>query len=256
MEGDDVAVVLCVDVLWAQPALACVRSLRRRGNVPDRISIVVVTDDPEADALRPLRAEGCVLVPVDPEEVPALRRPAAPHVASSTCMWRLALPRLLLPRWQWALYLDADVAAAKPLDELLARRPRLLAARPLETPAARGRAWRRSWRGALLSPPARLPARSFNAGVMMLNLQACLALGLEAAAGRCATNDQLLLNLLAADAWEELPLEDNWPAPPDDARLPQGVRLVHFQGPRKPWRPADGHAWEAWWRQSGLSRES
>ena len=223
-----VVVVLAADSSWEIAVKACVASLRRWH---PSIDVAIITD-----SVSTFQDVSCHLLPA-PDYV--CTRPAAAHVVAPACMWRLAAPRLL-GGWDFALYLDSDVVVAAPLDRLLSMRPRLLAARRLACPVMRSRKWRvRDASG------MRLESRCFNAGVMLLNLEACRRLPLEELA-RGGSNDQSIFNAAAGESWEELGEEWNWTAPPERFYLPRGVCIVHFQGPRKPWA-CPQHAWRAWW---------
>ena len=225
-----VVVVLAADASWKIAVEACLASLRRWH---PSVNVALITD---AAGAVTFQDASCLLLPA-PDYV--CTRPVAGHVASPACMWRLAAPRLL-EGWDFALYLDADVVVAAPLGELLSMRPSVLAARRLACPVMRSRKWRVE-----ASTNMRLESRCFNAGVMLLNLEACRRLPLEDLARR-GGNDQSIFNAAAGEAWDELGERWNWPAPPDRFHLPSDVRIVHFQGPMKPWACTQ-HAWRRWW---------
>ncbi|CAN5664367.1 glycosyltransferase [soil metagenome] len=161
---------------------------------------------------------------------------------------RLALPQALAGDYRRLLYLDADVyvqggdiAGLSSLD--IGGRP-LAAVRDnsqWRTPGRRPEQFRR------LGLPG---ARYFNSGVMLIDVPAwraarlterCLDFAAEHQ-GRMIGHDQNLINCVLQGGWAELgPVwnwQYTWASRFFEAMV--GANIVHFIGPRKPWRHTGG----------------
>ena len=171
------------------------------------------------------------------------------HISVST-MDRLFLPELL-PNLAQVLYLDIDLLVQSDVGELFdiklgdnvvaAKRTRLRTWANLVRPITRGslhlppeKAWlmRRRIHGT-----GNLKTRTFNAGVLVLNLDAMRRDNFTAEnlhlVEACWLNDQDVLNVYCRDRVVEL--DPAWNVvPSQDSEL--DPRIIHWAGPTKPWK--------------------
>jgi len=171
------------------------------------------------------------------------------HISVST-MDRLFLPELL-PELDRVLYLDIDLLVQADIGELYdtvlgdnvvaAKRTRLRTWANLVRPVTRGslhlppeKAWlmRRRIHGT-----ADLKTRTFNAGVLVLNLDMMRKDNFTAEnlhlVEQCRLNDQDVLNVYCRNRVVEL--EPAWNTVPSQDAV-SSPKIIHWAGPAKPWR--------------------
>jgi hypothetical protein len=140
------------------------------------------------------------------------------------------------------LYCDVDVMFLRPLDELLARRPRSMAMAAEQTAPFFHEHDRLSytWRDQDYIVPMPFPIWTYSSGVVLFNLRqlrkhdhihnflAFCAQNLE----RIGNLDQSLLNYFFGKRIEKL--EGRWNCPPYRHNAANDGHIIHFHGP-KPW---------------------
>ena len=157
----------------------------------------------------------------------------------------LKLELALLPEladMPYCLYCDVDVLFLRPLDELLALRPRYMAMAREQT-APFFHEYERlhyTWRGKDYTVPMPFPIWTFSSGVVLFHLHrlrshdhihnflAFCVQNLE----RIGNLDQSLLNYFFGKRIERL--ESRWNCPPYRRNAANEGHIIHFHGP-KPW---------------------
>jgi lipopolysaccharide biosynthesis glycosyltransferase len=265
-----VLLALATDVTYlpwcAAAALSCLRSTAAR---PIEVVVLHGGDVPDADQQRFVGmvegAGGTGRFLAIADGTVAHLPSKGPALGGRTSWLRVALPALL-PDHDRALYLDGDVMAVAPLDELWATP---LHAAPIgAVPNVVGAAMRAHVEGLGLDPDGGY----FNAGVLLLDLERMRREGTAVAVadfvrdrGATPWYDQDALNVVAAGRWARL--DPRWNAQnsfwfwPDQAAATVGARalgeatadpgILHFEGPAymKPWHLGCPHPFAARYRE-------
>ncbi|GIG54934.1 glycosyltransferase family 8 protein [Demequina activiva] len=172
------------------------------------------------------------------------------HISVST-MDRLFLPELLSDL-DHVVYLDIDILVQADVGELwdielgdnafAAKRTRLRSWANLVRPITRAslrfepeKAWDMRRR---LHDESNLTARTFNAGILSINLELMRSEDFTARhmflVESCAMNDQDVFNIYSRDRVVEL--DTAWNTVPSQDFIEQ-PRIIHWAGPAKPWKP-------------------
>jgi lipopolysaccharide biosynthesis glycosyltransferase len=177
--------------------------------------------------------------------IPVLDKASIPQCFHRAIGAFLKLELALLPEladFPYCLYCDVDVLFLRPLDELLALRPRYMAMAREQTAPFFHEHERLgyTWRGKDYTVPMPFPIWTFSSGVALFHLQrlrrhdhihnflAFCAQNLE----RIGNLDQSLLNYFFGKRIEKL--ESRWNCPPYRRNAAAEGHIIHFHGP-KPW---------------------
>jgi hypothetical protein len=236
-----IPVVFCIDdnPRYLPLLLVAVRSLRRvEGESAPCLCVYAGRD---AALLRSLEREGIPCARYSP----LLDRETIPRRFHRAMGAFLKLELALLPELanvSFCLYCDADVMFLRPLDELLALRPRCMAMAREQTAPFFHEFDKLDyvWRGKSYTVPMPFPIWTFSSGVVLFHLNHLRRRGyihnfLAFCAGnleRIGNLDQSLLNYFFGKRIEKL--EERWNCPPYTRGAASRGHIVHFHGP-KPW---------------------
>lgn len=235
-------VVFAVDDGYIEPFLVALHSLVTYGNVPVESRLFVIHDDSLSDASvawikRFVTDRNRSVVFMDATGRLPASLPLSPedHVTRAT-FFRLCAASLLPPHVGSVLYLDCDLLVRKDVRRLL-EMPVTASVAAVDHLSPED--------GVRLFGP--VGGTYFQAGVLILNLDAWRAIGSEDSFRRILTEqrslirwwDQDVLNLAFADAWQRLEIWDNVGFRVvesfSEKDLYAHARIVHFDGAQKPW---------------------
>ena len=235
-----IAIVTCCTIDWLRFSLATHCSVSRNVRLP--VDHIVVTDDedlPQATALIKKFMEH-YQVPIR-HEILREKIFADIHVGpfSQSTLFRLRLPQILASAYDRVLFLDSDVLALRPLDEMLQMD---LGDMPMAAVNDT----------AITSGISKVAANTFqsinfeagdvyfNSGVLLLDWKKTTsAKFMESALSFVSDKklrfiDQDAFNFVMRNKWMALPLEYNWTSNVDDCLKSDAV-IRHFTDRCKPW---------------------
>jgi lipopolysaccharide biosynthesis glycosyltransferase len=235
-----IAIVTCCTSNWLPLALATHHSVSRNLNLAvDHFAITNEKDLPEARALLAKFTDHYGL-PIRHEHLTdGIFEGCHVGICTTSSLYRLKLPQILPDDYDRVLYLDSDLLALKPLDELL------LADMDGKSLAAVDDIWVNMSTHKLATDIRNAIGFTtenvyFNSGVMLFDWKKAVSEKVMEQALAILRHhdlyiaDQCAMNMVLRGGWKAMPLEYNWINRVDDCLRTDPV-IRHFSESGKPW---------------------